>query len=125
MSNKLESYRSEIVSLNHQILDLLSKRGELDKNWEEKLKQGTRIYDPQREKEMLNDLIDSNKGPFNDNTIKQLFKGIFQSLYRFTKSENEKHFFVLRKLKPEDTIVTFDNGGIIGDGNKSFVFGPC
>ncbi|NGT19229.1 hypothetical protein G6Y30_02375 [Staphylococcus aureus] len=29
MSNKLESYRSEIVSLNHQILDLLSKRGEL------------------------------------------------------------------------------------------------
>ena len=30
-----------------------------------------------------------------------------------------------RKLKPEDTIVKFDNGGIIGDGNKSFVFGPC
>lgn len=28
-------------------------------------------------------------------------------------------------MKPEDTIVTFDNGGIIGDGNKSFVFGPC
>ncbi len=74
MSNKLESYRSEIVSLNHQILDLLSKRGELaQKIGEEKLKQGTRIYDPQREKEMLNDLIDSNKGPFNDNTIKQLF----------------------------------------------------
>ncbi len=28
-------------------------------------------------------------------------------------------------MKPEDTIVKFDNGGIIGDGNKSFVFGPC
>ena len=27
-------------------------------------------------------------------------------------------------MKPEDTIVKFDNGGII-DGNKSFVFGPC
>lgn len=38
MSNKLESYRSEIVSLNHQILDLLSKRGELaQKIGEEKL----------------------------------------------------------------------------------------
>lgn len=126
MSNKLESYRSEIVSLNHQILDLLSKRGELaQKIGEEKLKQGTRIYDPQREKEMLNDLIDSNNGPFNDNTIKQLFKEIFKASTDLQKSENEKHLYVSRKLKPEDTIVTFDNGGIIGDGNKSFVFGPC
>ncbi|HCY9827740.1 TPA: bifunctional 3-deoxy-7-phosphoheptulonate synthase/chorismate mutase [Staphylococcus aureus] len=126
MSNKLESYRSEIVSLNHKILDLLSKRGELaQKIGEEKLKQGTRIYDPQREKEMLNDLIDSNKGPFNDNTIKQLFKEIFKASTDLQKSENEKHLYVSRKLKPEDTIVTFDNGGIIGDGNKSFVFGPC
>ncbi|WP_445815863.1 bifunctional 3-deoxy-7-phosphoheptulonate synthase/chorismate mutase [Staphylococcus aureus] len=126
MSNKLESYRSEIVSLNHQILDLLSKRAELaQKIGEEKLKQGTRIYDPQREKEMLNDLIDSNKGPFNDNTIKQLFKEIFKASTDLQKSENEKHLYVSRKLKPEDTIVTFDNGGIIGDGNKSFVFGPC
>ncbi|PZH62360.1 chorismate mutase [Staphylococcus aureus] len=126
MSNKLESYRSEIVSLNHQILDLLSKRGELaQKIGEEKLKQGTRIYDPQREKEMLNDLIDSNKGPFNDNTIKQLFKEILKASTDLQKSENEKHLYVSRKLKPEDTIVTFDNGGIIGDGNKSFVFGPC
>ncbi|HDJ3172574.1 Chorismate mutase I / 2-keto-3-deoxy-D-arabino-heptulosonate-7-phosphate synthase I beta%2C AroH/AroA I beta [Staphylococcus aureus] len=126
MSNKLESYRSEIVSLNHQILDLLSKRGELaQKIGEEKLKQGTRIYDPQREKEMLNDLIDSNKGPFNDNTIKQLFKEIFKASTDLQKSEKEKHLYVSRKLKPEDTIVTFDNGGIIGDGNKSFVFGPC
>ncbi|HCY0735114.1 TPA: bifunctional 3-deoxy-7-phosphoheptulonate synthase/chorismate mutase [Staphylococcus aureus] len=126
MSNKLESYRSEIVSLNHQILDLLSKRGELaQKIGGEKLKQGTRIYDPQREKEMLNDLIDSNKGPFNDNTIKQLFKEIFKASTDLQKSENEKHLYVSRKLKPEDTIVTFDNGGIIGDGNKSFVFGPC
>ncbi|EOB6878913.1 bifunctional 3-deoxy-7-phosphoheptulonate synthase/chorismate mutase [Staphylococcus aureus] len=126
MSNKLESYRSEIVSLNHQILDLLSKRGELaQKIGEEKLKQGTRIYDPQREKEMLNDLINSNKGPFNDNTIKQLFKEIFKASTDLQKSENEKHLYVSRKLKPEDTIVTFDNGGIIGDGNKSFVFGPC
>ena len=37
----------------------------------------------------------------------------------------KKHLYVSRKLKPEDTIVKFDNGGIIGDGNKSFVFGPC
>ncbi|OHS70240.1 chorismate mutase [Staphylococcus sp. HMSC73C01] len=126
MGNKLESYREEIVSINNQILDLLSKRGELaQKIGEEKLKQGTRVYDPQREKEMINDLLDRNQGPFNDNVIKQLFKEIFKASTDLQKSENEKHLYVSRKLKPEDTVVTFKNGGIIGDGKKSFVFGPC
>ena len=126
MGNKLESYREEIVSINNQILDLLSKRGELaQKIGEEKLNQGTRVYDPQREKEMINDLLDRNQGPFNDNVIKQLFKEIFKASTDLQKSENEKHLYVSRKLKPEDTVVTFKNGGIIGDGKKSFVFGPC
>ena len=41
MTNKLEQYREEIVSLNNQILDLLSKRGELaQKIGEEKLNKG-------------------------------------------------------------------------------------
>ena len=40
MTNKLEQYREEIVSLNDQILELLSKRGELaQKIGEEKIKQ--------------------------------------------------------------------------------------
>lgn len=34
MSTKLEQYREEIVSINNQILELLSKRGELaQKDW--------------------------------------------------------------------------------------------
>ncbi|WP_114603140.1 bifunctional 3-deoxy-7-phosphoheptulonate synthase/chorismate mutase [Staphylococcus sp. EZ-P03] len=124
--NKLEQYRSEIQDINEQILDLLEKRGNLaQKIGEEKRKQGTKVYDPEREKEMLNALIEKNNGPFNDNVIKQLFKEIFKASTDLQKSENEKHLIVSRKLKPEDTIVQFDNGGIIGDGNKSFIFGPC
>lgn len=43
MSTKLEQYREEIVSINNQILELLSKRGELaQKIGEEKIKQGTK-----------------------------------------------------------------------------------
>lgn len=124
--NKLEQYRSEIQDINEQILDLLEKRGNLaQKIGEEKRKQGTKVYVPEREKEMLNALIEKNNGPFNDNVIKQLFKEIFKASTDLQKSENEKHLIVSRKLKPEDTIVQFDNGGIIGDGNKSFIFGPC
>lgn len=64
MSTKLEQYREEIVSINNQILELLSKRGELaQKIGEEKIKQGTKVYDPQREKEMINELMDRNQGP--------------------------------------------------------------
>ena len=123
MTNKLEQYREEIVSLNDQVLELLSKRGELaQKIGEEKIKQGTRVYDPQREKEMINQLLDKNKGPFNDNVIKQLFKEIFKAS---TDLQKKNKTTKKNKLKPEDTIVKFDNGGIIGDGNKSFVFGPC
>ncbi|MDG0844546.1 bifunctional 3-deoxy-7-phosphoheptulonate synthase/chorismate mutase [Staphylococcus equorum] len=126
MTDKLQEFRSEIVDINEEILNLLSKRGKIaQKIGEEKRKQGTAVYDPQREKEMINKLLDKNEGPFNDNVIKQLFKEIFKASTDLQKSENEKHLYVSRKLKPEDTIVQFDNGGIIGSGNKSFVFGPC
>ena len=90
MTNKLEEYREEIVSLNYQILELLSKKRRVSsKIGEEKIKQGTQVYDPQREKEMINDLLDRNEGPFNDNVIKQLFKEIFKASTDLQKSENE------------------------------------
>ena len=126
MSNELENLRKRIEGINDEILALLQERGTLAKKiGEEKRKQGTQVYDPQREKEMLNHLIDNNHGPYNDNTIKQLFKEIFKASTDLQKSENEKHLYVSRKLKPEDTIVQFDNGAIIGNNKKSFVFGPC
>lgn len=126
MSNELENLRKRIEGINDEILALLQERGTLAKKiGEEKRKQGTQVYDPQREKEMLNHLIDNNQGPYNDNTIKQLFKEIFKASTDLQKSENEKHLYVTRKLKPEDTIVQFDNGAIIGNNKKSFVFGPC
>lgn len=126
MSNELENLRKRIEGINDEILALLQERGTLAKKiGEEKRKQGTQVYDPQREKEMLNHLIDNNQGPYNDNTIKQLFKEIFKASTDLQKSENEKHLYVSRKLKSEDTIVQFDNGAIIGNNKKSFVFGPC
>ena len=90
MSTKLEQYREEIISINNQILDLLSKIS--PKIGEEKIKQGTKVYDPQREKEMINELMDRNNGPFNDNVIKQLFKEIFKASTDLQKSENENTY---------------------------------
>ncbi|UBH12549.1 bifunctional 3-deoxy-7-phosphoheptulonate synthase/chorismate mutase [Macrococcus armenti] len=124
--NDLNSLRERIETINIEILNLLSERGEIAKQiGHEKRKQGSAIYDPEREKEMINKLQDLNEGPFDDNVIKQLFKEIFKASTELQKSESEKHLLVSRKLKQEDTIVQFDNGGIIGAGTTSFVFGPC
>ncbi|MCY1589780.1 bifunctional 3-deoxy-7-phosphoheptulonate synthase/chorismate mutase [Staphylococcus pettenkoferi] len=126
MTDELQQYREEIFNINEQLLDLLTQRGKVAKKvGDVKRKQGITVYDPKREKEMLNALIDKNEGPFSDSVIKQLFKEIFKASTDLQKVDNEKHLYVSRKLKPEDTVVHFDNGGAIGDGNKSFVFGPC
>lgn len=124
--NELNHLRDRIEAINIEILKLLSERGEIAQQiGEEKRKQGTAIYDPKREKEMINMLLDLNEGPFDDNVIKQLFKEIFKASTELQKSNSEKHLLVSRKLKQEDTIVSFDNGAMIGDGQKSFIFGPC
>ncbi|WP_414049967.1 bifunctional 3-deoxy-7-phosphoheptulonate synthase/chorismate mutase [Macrococcus animalis] len=124
--NELNHLRDRIEAINVEILKLLSERGEIAQQiGEEKRKQGTAIYDPKREKEMINMLQDINEGPFDDNVIKQLFKEIFKASTELQKSYSEKHLLVSRKLKPEDTIVRFENGAVVGNGKKTFVFGPC
>ncbi len=124
--SELNQLRERIEEINIAILELLSERGKIAKQiGQEKRKAGTMIYDPMREKEMINKLQDLNKGPYDDNVIKQLFKEIFKASTELQKSENEKHLYVSRKLKSEDTIVTTANGGIIGGDEKIFVFGPC
>lgn len=124
--SELNELRKRIEEINYTLLDLISERGEIAKKIGlEKRKAGTMIYDPVREKEMINDLLDRNEGPYDDNVIKQLFKEIFKASTELQKSENEKHLYVSRKLKPEDTVVTMPNGATIGGMEKIFVFGPC
>ncbi len=83
-----------IVSLNHQILDLLSKRGELAQKIGEENKPRPWLR-TQVKRKLLNDLIDSNKGPFNDNLLyKQLFKEIFKASTDLQKSENMKNIYM-------------------------------
>ncbi|ULG71341.1 bifunctional 3-deoxy-7-phosphoheptulonate synthase/chorismate mutase [Macrococcus brunensis] len=123
---ELNQLRTRIEEINFAILELLTERGEVAKKiGQEKIKAGTDIYDPQREKEMLNQLIEQNKGPYDDNVIKQLFKEIFKASTELQQAQNEKHLLVSRKMKPEDTIVSFPNGAAVGGQDKIFVFGPC
>ncbi len=126
MSNgKLEELRGQLDSVNQQLLELLSERGLIAQQiGQEKEKQGVPKYDPVREKEMLDELVAQNKGPFDNETIRHLFKQMFQASLKLQQSDHVKHLLVSRKRHKEDTIVSV--GDVAVGGNKPIlVAGPC
>ncbi len=126
MSNgKLEELRGQLDSVNQQLLELLSERGRIAQQiGQEKEKQGVPKYDPVREKEMLDELVAQNKGPFDNETIRHLFKQMFQASLKLQQSDHVKHLLVSRKRHKEDTIVSVGDVAV-GSNKPILVAGPC
>lgn len=123
--NDLDELRGQVDELNTKILDLINERTSVVQEiGKVKEKQGVNRYDPIREREMLNALVQSNEGPIPNGILEQIFKGIFMSALEIQEDEQRNALLVSRKRKPEDTIVDV-NGEKIGNGTPSFVFGPC
>ncbi|GGC94000.1 bifunctional 3-deoxy-7-phosphoheptulonate synthase/chorismate mutase [Thalassobacillus devorans] len=126
MSNEqLDQLRDELDRVNLEILDLINKRGELVQEiGQVKTTQGVNRFDPVRERKMLDQIQEHNKGPFETSTIQQLFKEIFKASLELQEDDHRKALLVSRKKKAEDTIIDI-NGEKIGDGNPHFIMGPC
>ncbi|MED4935335.1 bifunctional 3-deoxy-7-phosphoheptulonate synthase/chorismate mutase [Heyndrickxia coagulans] len=124
-NRELEQLRKEVEEVNLKLLELINKRGELVQEIG-KLKeaQGVSRYDPIREREMLNAIIEHHDGPFETSTIEHLFKEIFKAALELQEDDHRKALLVSRKKQPENTIVDI-KGEKVGDGNPHFVFGPC
>ncbi|MED1854543.1 bifunctional 3-deoxy-7-phosphoheptulonate synthase/chorismate mutase [Brevibacillus borstelensis] len=121
----IETMRKQIDEINLEILALINKRAALVQDLgKEKLKQGINRFDPEREREMLNLLVENNNGPFTDNTIRHLFKQIFQASLDLQKDDNKKVLLVSRKKQPEDTVLTI-KGVEFGGGEPLLIAGPC
>ncbi|WP_088808852.1 MULTISPECIES: bifunctional 3-deoxy-7-phosphoheptulonate synthase/chorismate mutase [Listeria] len=126
MVNKdLDALRNQVDELNLELLNVINKRANLVQEIG-KIKgvQGSLRFDPLREREMLNQIVESNNGPFEDSTIEHLFKEIFKAGLELQEEDHSKALLVSRKNKKEDTIVNV-NGLPIGNGEPVFVFGPC
>ncbi|MFC0270327.1 bifunctional 3-deoxy-7-phosphoheptulonate synthase/chorismate mutase [Metabacillus herbersteinensis] len=126
MSNaELNALRERVDEINLQMLKLISERGKLVQEiGKAKDTGGINRYDPVRERKMLNSIIESNDGPFEDSTLQHIFKEIFKAGLELQEDDHSKALLVSRKKKPEDTIV--DIKGIkIGDGSQTFIVGPC
>ncbi|WP_102345256.1 bifunctional 3-deoxy-7-phosphoheptulonate synthase/chorismate mutase [Bacillus sp. Marseille-P3661] len=122
---QLDALRGKLDEVNLKILELINERGEIVQEiGKVKEKQGVNRFDPVRERKMLDDIVARNEGPFEDSTIKHLFKEIFKAGLHVQEDDHRKELLVSRKKKPEDTIVNI-KGATVGDGNVHFVMGPC
>ncbi len=125
MSNKeLERLRGIVDDINLELLYLINKRAEIIQDIGNiKTKQGLPRFDPIRERAMINKIIEHNEGPFDDNTIRYLFKQIFKASLDLQQEENNRKLLVSREKQAENTIVNIGNTTI---GEKPVVIaGPC
>lgn len=126
MSNgNMETLRDELDNLNLEILKVVNQRAAIVQEIGEiKGKQSTRKFDPVRERDMLDNIISNNDGPFTNATVEHIFKEIFKAGLEIQEDDQQKALLVSRERKSEDTIVNI-NGDLVGDGNPTFIFGPC
>lgn len=121
----LEQLRDKLNEINHELLKLLSERAALVQEIGQlKEKQGVPKFDPVREKDMLEELVAANTGPFHNDTVKQLFKQIFQASLHLQEDQHKKQLLVSRKNQQEDTIVSIGDVQV-GAGSPIMIAGPC
>ncbi|SFL21281.1 3-deoxy-D-arabinoheptulosonate-7-phosphate synthase /chorismate mutase [Paenibacillus sp. 1_12] len=124
-SMNVEQLRETITGINQQLLELLSERARIAQEiGHVKEKQGIPKFDPLREKQMLEELVARNAGPFDHGTIRHLFKQIFQASLDLQQTDHTKQLLVSRKRQKEDTIVTIGDIAV-GAGKPVLIAGPC
>lgn len=125
MSNQeLEELRAKVDDINIKLLQLINERAEIIQEIGYlKRKQGLPRFDAVREREMIDRILEHNQGPFDDKTIRHLFKQIFQASLDFQQDDNQNQLLVSRKRQPEDTIVKVGEAAI--GKEPIMIAGPC
>ncbi|MEF3313471.1 bifunctional 3-deoxy-7-phosphoheptulonate synthase/chorismate mutase [Paenibacillus sp. GYB004] len=125
-TTELHELRGRLDGINEQLLELLNERARIGVLIGEiKQSLGVPVHDPQREKQMLDRLAASNEGPFDDQTIRHLFKEIFKATLQLQQPERKKQpLLVSRRKEQADTVIRL-RGTAIGGANSVLVAGPC
>jgi chorismate mutase len=73
----IEHWRKKIDDLDKQLVELLNERAHYaDEIGKIKEQLGLEAYSPNREKEVLENILKHNKGPMNDLALRRLFERI-------------------------------------------------
>jgi 3-deoxy-7-phosphoheptulonate synthase/chorismate mutase len=120
----LDTLRAELQRINLELLELLSRRGVVVQQVQAlKQRDGTPTYVPEREQAMLRELAAANRGPFSDETVRQLFREIFRASVALMESGQRQVLRVARGSgTPELRIAV---GGVELGGAPVVIAGPC
>lgn len=120
----LDQLRKELVNLNFAILHLLNRRASVvEQVHSVKKRDGIPTYVPEREQQMLDQLVASNSGPFPDKAVAHLFKELFRASVAMQEAADEKALQVSRAYCPQDRKIRI-GGRTLGDG-PTVIAGPC
>ncbi|KGQ22571.1 bifunctional 3-deoxy-7-phosphoheptulonate synthase/chorismate mutase [Thermus filiformis] len=124
MDERILALRKEVDRVNRELLRLLSERGRLVQEIGRiQTELGLSHYDPKREEEMLAYLTAENPGPFPNETIRKLFKEIFQASLDLEERQDQKKFLYSKKHKPEPTRVRVRD--VVFGEEPLLIAGPC
>jgi chorismate mutase/prephenate dehydratase len=74
-ASSLKTIRTQIDKLDHHILELVNKRAALAAEiGKVKNDHGAEVFSPAREEEVLHNVLEANKGPLDENTIRAIFR---------------------------------------------------
>ena len=87
----IEDWRKRIDQIDGQLLELFNERtrcvievGKIKKE------QNVRIYDPEREREILRRMKEQNLGPLDEEGLQRLFERVIDECRRIERNESEK-----------------------------------
>lgn len=77
MQDNLRALRERINALDEQLLTLLNKRAQVALEIGKlKAKQGNKVYDPERERAVIEHIDAANTGPLDKGAVEELFAAI-------------------------------------------------
>jgi chorismate mutase-like protein len=87
----IEDWRRRIDEIDGRLLELLNERSrcaiEIGKI---KRAQNARVYDPEREREVLRRVKEQNRGPLDEEGLQRLFERVIDECRRIERNESEK-----------------------------------
>ena len=120
----LEALRGELEEINFGLLDLLNRRARVVTQVQAiKSRDGIPTYVPEREQEMLGELVGANRGPFPDEIVRHLFKEIFKASVRLMETEKRQVLKVSRAAREADLLVRVGSETI--GASPVVIAGPC
>jgi chorismate mutase-like protein len=87
----IEDWRRRIDEIDRKLLELLNERSrcaiEIGKL---KRAENVRVYDPERERDILRRMKEQNQGPLDEEGLQRLFERVIDECRRIERKESEK-----------------------------------